>query len=65
MAVCLCAFVLLSFFEIRSLFKRKEKTEAVLFIIIGALAVSLGVFLLMTPDFTSFSKIMLDLFNIG
>lgn len=65
MLIILCIFILLSFFEIRSLFKRKEKTEAVLFIIIGAAAISLGVFLMLVTDYTSFAKVMLDLFNIS
>ncbi|MGE5495005.1 MAG: hypothetical protein ACM3S4_06880 [Burkholderiales bacterium] len=63
MLIILCIFILISFFEVRSLFKRKEKAEAVLFIILGSAAVALGVFLMLASDFTSFAKIMLDIFN--
>jgi uncharacterized membrane protein HdeD (DUF308 family) len=55
---------LISFFEIRSLFKKQEKKEAALFIVLGTLAVFLGVFLLLSPGYTSFSKIMLDMFGV-
>ncbi len=65
MLIILCIFILISFFEVRSLFRRKEKPEAVLFIIIGAAAVALGIFLMQVTDFTSFAKVMLDLFNVG
>jgi uncharacterized membrane protein HdeD (DUF308 family) len=64
MLIVLCAFILISFFEVRNHFKKKEKKEAVLFIIFGGLAVLLGVFMLLTPDFTSFANMMINLFGV-
>lgn len=64
MPIMLCAFLLISFFEVRSLLKKQEKKEAVLFIVLGTLAVFTGVFLILSPGYTSFSKLMLDLFGI-
>lgn len=65
MLIMLCAFILISFFEVRNLLKKKEKNEAALFVIIGGLAVLLGVFLLLNPDYTSFARMMLNLFGIN
>ena len=61
MFLILCAFIIVSFFELRHLFKTKEKKEAVIYIIISVMTVVLAVFLILVPDFKSLSKLFLSL----
>ncbi len=63
MAVALVIFIVIAVFEARKLIKDKTKKETVLYIAIAALAVALGVYLLLVPGFTSFSKAVLDFFG--
>jgi hypothetical protein len=65
MFLILCIFLIASFFELLHLFKIKEKKEAVIHIVISALAVALGVYMLLMPDFSSFSKILLGIAGIN
>jgi len=64
MFLILCIFLIVSFFEIMHLFKIKEKKEAVIFIGIAVITITLAVFLLLTPDYSSFSKTVLSLIGI-
>jgi hypothetical protein len=61
----LCIFLIFSFFELKALFKAKEKKEAGVYIFISIAAVSLAAFLMLVPDHASFADIMFKLFNIS
>jgi purine-cytosine permease-like protein len=65
MLMVLCIFLIVSFFEFRHLLKAKEKKEATVYAAFSAAAVFLAVFLMLTPDYTSFSRMIFNLFNIG
>lgn len=65
MFIVLCAFLVASFFELKALFKSKEKKEAAVYIVISVAAVSLAAFLMLAPDHTSFADMILRLFNIS
>jgi uncharacterized membrane protein HdeD (DUF308 family) len=64
MFLILCAFIIVSFFELVHLFKTKEKKEAVIYIVLSVLTVIFALFLMLTPDYSSFSKIFLGLAGI-
>lgn len=65
MLIILVILLAISFFELRSLIKAKEKKEAALYIILTLFAAALGVFMMLVPDFESFSRMILHLFNIS
>jgi hypothetical protein len=51
-------------FEIKHLFKTKNKKEGFIYIFIASLTIVLAVFLMLVPDFRSLTKIMLDLSGV-
>lgn len=61
MLLILCIFIIVSVFELKHLFKKKEKKEALIYIIISGFAAMLAVFMMLVPDFISFSKIFLGI----
>lgn len=65
MLIILCILLIASFFEVKHLLKIKEKKEAFIYIALTAAAVLLAFFLILTPDYTSFAKIIFNLFNIS
>ena len=64
MITILCLFVAISFFEVFRLIKLKEKKEAAVFICTAALAIFLAMYLILSPQYDSFSVILFNLFNI-
>jgi uncharacterized membrane protein HdeD (DUF308 family) len=64
MFLILCIFLIVSVFELIHLFKKKEKKEAAVYIVFSALALLLAVFLMLKPDYSSFTKIILGLAGI-
>ncbi len=65
MLIVLIILLAVSFFELRSLIKAKEKKEAVLYIALAIFAAAVGVFMMLIPDFMSFSRMILKLFDIS
>jgi hypothetical protein len=61
MFLMFCAFIIVSVFEIKHLYKTKNKKEGFIYIIIASLTIALAVFLMLVPDFRSLTKIILDL----
>lgn len=64
MFLMLCAFIIVSVFEIKHLFKTKNKNEGFIYIIIASLTIVLAIFLMLVPNFRSLTKIMLDLSGV-
>jgi Na+/melibiose symporter-like transporter len=64
MIAVLGILLLASVFEIRRLVKMKEKKELIVYLAVLACAVSLGTFLMLSPDYKSFAKSLLDLLKI-
>ena len=64
MLIVLCLYLIISFFEVRHLYKTKKKKEAVLYIAISTLAVSLAMVLILSPDYNSFINLVLNLMGI-
>jgi len=56
-------FLIVSVFELRLLFRQKEKKEAAVYLCIIVLTTGLSVYLMLTPQFYSFSKMMGHLFR--
>lgn len=63
MLIIIFFLLVVFFFEARYLIKQKQKSEAVLYIVLSALALSLGTILTLVPGNPSFSKMVLDLFG--
>jgi hypothetical protein len=61
MLLIFCAFLIISIFELKCLFKTKEKKEAIIYIIISGAAVALAIFMMLVPDYKSFSKLILGI----
>jgi Na+/melibiose symporter-like transporter len=64
MIAVLGILLLASVFEIRRLVKMKEKKELIVYLAVLACAVSLGTFLMLSPDYKSFAKSLLELLKI-
>lgn len=64
MFLILCIFLIVSVFELVHLFKTKNKKEAVVYIVLSGFAVLIAAYLMLTPDYSSFSKIILGLAGI-
>ena len=64
MPFIICSFLIVFFFEARWLLKNKRKKETAIYIVFSAAAVLFGLYLVFFPDYTDFSKIMLDLFGV-
>jgi Na+/melibiose symporter-like transporter len=64
MIAVLGILLLASVFEIRRLVKMKEKKELIVYLAVLACAVSLGTFLMLSSDYKSFAKSLLDLLKI-
>lgn len=65
MLLILGAFIIISIFELRYLYKTKEKKEASIYIIISVITVGLAVFLMLVPDYKTLSKLLLSLTGNG
>ncbi len=65
MLTVLVIFLIVSFFELKALFKAKEKKEAAVYIVISIITAFLGVFLMLTPDYSSFADMFFKLFNFS
>jgi len=64
MLTTLCVFFVISFFELRHLYKAQERKEAFIYIVIAGLAVSLAMFLILVPRHSSFAKLLFDILEI-
>ena len=64
MQVAIGIIVIASVFEVRYLFKMREKKEAAIYLIITAITVGLFAYLMLAPEIYSFARMMLDLFHV-
>jgi hypothetical protein len=65
MLMILCAFIIISVFEFKHLLKTNEKKEAVIYAVITATAIALAAFLILAPDFKSFSRLILNIIGVN
>ena len=56
-------FLIASVFELRLLFRQNEKKEAIIYLCITALTIGLSIYLMLTPQFYSFAKMINSLFG--
>ena len=63
MAIALGIFLIASVLEVLYLFRHQQKKEAVIYLCIVALALGISVYLMLTPKFYSFARMMNELFR--
>lgn len=64
MLIILCIFLIISVFEVIHLVKYKNKREVAVYAVITAMTIALALYVILVPEYESFSKAMLNLFNI-
>ena len=64
MVIALGIFIIASVLEVRYLFRQKQKKEAVIHLCILAAALGISVYLMLTPKFYSFARMVTELFGI-
>lgn len=64
MQIVMGIFIIASVLELRSLFRQKERKEAVIYLCMLAMSVVILVYLMLTPKFYSFSRFMNELFGV-
>lgn len=64
MVILLCIFLIVSVFEVVHLIRYKNYKEIIVYIAIAAMTVSLALYIMLVPEFKSFTRIILDLFNV-
>ncbi|MDD5016875.1 MAG: hypothetical protein PHO15_02100 [Eubacteriales bacterium] len=64
MLIVLCIYLIVSFFEVRHLFKTAKKKEGAIYIAVFTLAVSLGTILILSPNYNSFANFVFNILGI-
>lgn len=64
MLIILCIFIIVSVFEIIHLIKYKNKKELTVYSVITAMTIALALYVILVPEYESFSRVMMNLFNI-